>query len=515
MECARVYTAVARFNHWSRAAAWSAGVCEATVQNYVEGAWRPSSATETLPVVNPATGEELERVPLSPAADVDHAAQAAARAYPAWRRVPVTDRVQYLFKLKALLEEHFEDLARTITMEAGKTLTESRGEMRRAIENVEVAAAAPILIQGYNSEDIAAGIDEIMIRQPLGVCAVIAPFNFPGMIPFWFFPYAIAAGNTSIIKPSERVPLTMEKVFALLDSLRLPPGVMNLVNGGREAVDAILDHPLIRAVSFVGSSATALHVYSRAAAHGKRVQCQGGAKNPVVILPDADVASATDIVADSAFGCAGQRCLASSFAITVGEASRPFADGMLAGARARVTGYGLDDGVQMGPVITPESRARVEQLIDKAAREGATVTVDGRHPDVKYKKGNFVAPTILEDLPLTSDVAATEIFGPVLSIHRVDDIDAAINVVNSGRYGNQASLFTSSGASARKFRYEAEVGNVGINVGVAAPMAFFPFSGARESFFGDLHGQGRDAFEFFTQQKVVVERWPKAWSRKF
>ncbi|NUR56913.1 MAG: CoA-acylating methylmalonate-semialdehyde dehydrogenase [Acidobacteria bacterium] len=515
MECARVYTAVARFNHWSRAAAWSAGVCEATVQNYVEGAWRPSSATETLPVVNPATGEELERVPLSPAADVDHAAQAAARAYPAWRRVPVTDRVQYLFKLKALLEEHFEDLARTITMEAGKTLTESRGEMRRAIENVEVAAAAPILIQGYNSEDIAAGIDEIMIRQPLGVCAVIAPFNFPGMIPFWFFPYAIAAGNTSIIKPSERVPLTMEKVFALLDSLRLPPGVMNLVNGGREAVDAILDHPLIRAVSFVGSSATALHVYSRAAAHGKRVQCQGGAKNPVVILPDADVASATDIVADSAFGCAGQRCLASSFAITVGEASRPFADAMQARARARVTGYGLDDGVQMGPVITPESRARVEQLIDKAAREGATVTVDGRHPDVKYKKGNFVAPTILEDLPLTSDVAATEIFGPVLSIHRVDDIDAAINVVNSGRYGNQASLFTSSGASARKFRYEAEVGNVGINVGVAAPMAFFPFSGARESFFGDLHGQGRDAFEFFTQQKVVVERWPKAWSRKF
>ena len=515
MECARVYTAVARFNHWSRAAAWSAGVCEATVQNYVEGAWRPSSATETLPVVNPATGEELERVPLSPAADVDHAAQAAARAYPAWRRVPVTDRVQYLFKLKALLEEHFEDLARTITMEAGKTLTESRGEMRRAIENVEVAAAAPILIQGYNSEDIAAGIDEIMIRQPLGVCAVIAPFNFPGMIPFWFFPYAIAAGNTSIIKPSERVPLTMEKVFALLDSLRLPPGVMNLVNGGREAVDAILDHPLIRAVSFVGSSATALHVYSRAAAHGKRVQCQGGAKNPVVILPDADVASATDIVADSAFGCAGQRCLASSFAITVGEASRPFADAMQARARARGTGYGLDDGVQMGPVITPESRARVEQLIDKAAREGATVTVDGRHPDVKYKKGNFVAPTILEDLPLTSDVAATEIFGPVLSIHRVDDIDAAINVVNSGRYGNQASLFTSSGASARKFRYEAEVGNVGINVGVAAPMAFFPFSGARESFFGDLHGQGRDAFEFFTQQKVVVERWPKAWSRKF
>jgi len=485
------------------------------VENYVEGAWRPSTATETIPVMNPATGEELDRVPLSPAADIDAAARAAARAYPAWRRVPVTDRVQYLFKLKALLEQHFDDVARTITMEAGKTLAESRGEMRRAIENVEVACGAPIMIQGYNSEDIAAGIDEIMIRQPIGVCAVIAPFNFPGMIPFWFFPYAIAAGNTVLIKPSERVPLTMQKVFGLLDALELPRGVVNLVNGGREAVDAILDHPLIRTVSFVGSTSTALHVYSRGAAHGKRVQCQGGAKNPVVILPDADLAAASEIVADSAFGCAGQRCLASSFAITVADAAKPFAEAMQQRAKTRVTGYGLEEGVQMGPVITPESRARVEHLIDKAVREGARATVDGRNPDVKYKKGNFVAPTVLEDLPLASEVAATEIFGPVLSIHRANDIDEAIAVVNSGRYGNQASLFTSSGSSARKFRYEAEVGNVGINVGVAAPMAFFPFSGARESFFGDLHGQGRDAFEFFTQQKVVVERWPKAWSRKF
>jgi malonate-semialdehyde dehydrogenase (acetylating)/methylmalonate-semialdehyde dehydrogenase len=485
------------------------------VQNYVEGAWRASSATETLPVINPATGEELARVPLSPAADVDAAAQAAARAFPAWRRVPVTERVQYLFKLKALLDEQFDDISRTITMEAGKTLAESRGEMRRAIENVEVACGAPIMMQGYNSEDIAAGIDEIMIRQPVGVCAIIAPFNFPGMIPFWFFPYALATGNTVLIKPSERVPLTMQKVFALLERLQLPPGVVNLVNGGREAVNAILDHRSIRAVSFVGSSATALHVYSRAAAHGKRVQCQGGAKNPVVVLPDADLESASEIVADSAFGCAGQRCLASSFAVAVGDAAKPFAEAMQARARSRVTGYGLEDGVQMGPVITPESRARVEHLIEKAVREGARVTVDGRNPDVKHRNGNFVAPTILEDLPFESEVASTEIFGPVLSIHRAADIDEAIAVVNSGRYGNQASLFTSSGASARKFRYEAEVGNVGINVGVAAPMAFFPFSGARESFFGDLHGQGRDAFEFYTQQKVVVERWPKSWSRKF
>jgi len=430
--------------------------------------------------------------------------------------VPVTERIQYLFKLKGLLEDHFEDIARTITMECGKTLAESRGEMRRAIENVEVACGTPILIQGYNSEDIASGIDEVMIRQPLGVCAIIAPFNFPGMIPFWFLPYAMACGNSVLVKPSERVPLTMQKVFELLDALKLPPGVVNLVNGGREAVDAILDHPTIRAVSFVGSSAVARHVYSRGAAAGKRVQCQGGAKNPVVILPDADMTTTSEIVADSAFGCAGQRCLASSVAIAVGEAAAPFTDAMRDRASGRVTGYGLEEGVQMGPVITPESRKRIEGLIEKAVKDGARPVVDGRRPDIpKYGAGNFVRPTVLEGLPFESDVTRTEIFGPVLSIHKVADIDEAVKFVNTGAYGNQACLFTSSGASARKFRYEAEVGNIGINVGVAAPMAFFPFSGARESFFGDLHGQGRDAIEFFTQEKVVVERWPKDWSRKF
>ena len=486
------------------------------MHNYIEGQWRESSATEMLPVVNPATGEELDRTPLSPAEEIDRAAQAAARAFPQWRRVPVTERVQYLFRLKMLLDDHFEDLARTITMEAGKTLAESRGEMRRAIENVEVACGAPTLIQGYNSEDIAAGIDEMMIRQPLGVTAIIAPFNFPGMIPFWFLPYSIAAGNTVVIKPSERVPLTMQKVFTLLDSLKLPPGVVNLVNGGREAVNAILDHPIIRSVSFVGSSTTARHVYSRGAAAGKRVQCQGGAKNPVIVMPDADMSSASEIIADSAFGCAGQRCLASSFAVAVGDASRPFTDAIQQRAASRVTGYGLDDGVQMGPVISAESRSRIESLIERAVRDGARPVVDGRRPEIaKYGAGYFVRPTVLEGLPLESEVARTEIFGPVLSVHHAADIDEAISIVNSGAYGNQACLFTTSGASARKFRYEAEVGNVGINVGVAAPMAFFPFSGARESFFGDLHGQGRDAFEFFTQEKVVVERWPREWTRRF
>lgn len=486
------------------------------MENYIGGHWQRSSATESLPVINPATAEELDRTPLSPAAEIDQAVAAATKAFPAWRRVPVTARAQYLYKLKARLEDQFEDISRIVTLECGKTLAESRGEMRRAVENVEVAIGAPTLIQGYNSEDIAVGIDEIMIRQPLGVCAIIAPFNFPGMIPFWFLPYAVVCGNTVVIKPSERVPLTMQKVMEIIDSIKLPAGVVNLVNGGREAVNAILDHPHVRAVSFVGSSAVARHVYARGAVNGKRVQCQGGAKNPVVIMPDADMSGATEIVADSAFGCAGQRCLAASFAITVGDASTPFTQAIAEKAANRITGNGLEDAVQMGPVISPESVARIEGLIDRALSDGARTVVDGRHARIEgYSRGNFVKPTVIEGLPLESEVARTEIFGPVLSLHRVDTVEQAIDIVNQGAYGNQASIFTTSGASARKFRHEAEVGNVGINVGVAAPMAFFPFSGARESFYGDLHGQGRDAFEFFTQEKVVVERWPSAWSRRF
>ena len=466
--------------------------------------------------MNPATAEELGRVPLSPAIEIEEAVEAAAKAFPAWRRTPVLDRVQYLFKLKALLEDHFEEISRVVTMECGKTLAESRGEMRRALENVEMACAAPAMTQGYNSEDIASGIDEIMIRQPLGVCAIISPFNFPSMITFWFMPYALACGNTVIVKPSERVPLTMQKIFQLVETLGLPPGVLNLVHGGRDAVNAILDSKIVRAVSFVGSSATAQYVYARAAATGKRAQCQGGAKNPVILLPDADLKSSSNVIADSAFGCAGQRCLASSLAITVGEAAKPFMEAIEAKAAGRNTGYGLDPAVEMGPVITPESRARTESLIGQAIREGARAVVDGRNPQIpSFANGNFVRPTVLEGLPFASEITRTEIFGPVLSVHHVDTIDDAIAFVNTGRYGNQACLFTSNGASARKFRYEAEVGNVGINVGVAAPMAFFPFSGARDSFFGDLHGQGRDAFEFFTQEKVVVERWPKEWSRMF
>jgi malonate-semialdehyde dehydrogenase (acetylating)/methylmalonate-semialdehyde dehydrogenase len=424
--------------------------------------------------------------------------------------------VQYLFKMRDLLKANMDEIACAITNEAGKTFEEAKAEMVRAIENVEVAGGIPMLMKGEVSEDIAPGIDELMLRQSVGVCATIAPFNFPGMIPFWYLPYALATGNTYIVKPSERVPVTMQIIFRLIDQLGLPKGVINLVNGGKETVDAILDHPVIRAVTFVGSTAVAKYLYSRAAANGKRVQAQGGAKNPVVILPDADMGMAVRITADSAFGCAGQRCLATSLAITVGEARHHFNEMICDAAVSRTVGYGLDKDIQMGAVINAASKTRIEQLISVGVSEGASLPVDGRGTVIKgYENGFFVRPTILMDVKPGSEIWKTEIFGPVLSLMHVDTIEAAIALTNSHHYGNQASLFTSSGSAARKFRYEADAGNIGINIGVAAPMAFYPFSGWKESFFGDLHGQGMDAVEFFTQKKVVVERWPKEWSRKF
>lgn len=486
------------------------------IPNFIGGAWRAPEGGDYLPVFNPATGEALAEVPLTGAAEVDRAVEAAQEAFPEWRRTPVTERVQYLFRLKQLLEEHFDEIARGITLECGKTLEESKGELRRGIENVEVACGAPAMMQGYNSEDIARGIDETMIRQPLGVAAAVTPFNFPGMIPLWFLPYAVAFGNCIIVKPSERVPMTMQRIVSLIEAVQLPAGVVQLLNGDKPIVDAILDHPGVRAVSFVGSSPVAHYVYSRAASRGKRVQCQGGARNPIVILPDAEMEAAGRIVADSAFGCAGQRCLAGSLALTVGRARETFGEVIAGLARDRTVGFGLSEGVQMGPVISPQSKSRIESLIDKGTAEGARVQVDGRGVKVPgYNGGNFLGPTILQDVPPEGELAVTEVFGPVLSLVHCDRLDQAIEQINRGRYGNMACLFTSSGAAARKFRYEVEAGNIGINLGVAAPMAFFPFSGWKDSFFGDLHGQGWDAVEFYTEKKVVVERWPREWSRKF
>jgi malonate-semialdehyde dehydrogenase (acetylating)/methylmalonate-semialdehyde dehydrogenase len=482
----------------------------AQLPNYIGGQWRPAATSEHLAVVNPGTAEVLAQVPLSGAADVAQVVEAAAAAFPEWRRTPPEERVQYLFKLKRLLEEHWEEIARLLTVENGKTLAESRGEVRRAIENVEVACGIPTLMQGYSLEDAARGIDETLIRQPLGVVAAVTPFNFPVMIPLWFLPYALACGNTFILKPSEKVPLAIARVFQLIEQAGLPPGVVNLVHGAKAAVDALLDHPAVRAISFVGSSPVAGYVYSRAAASGKRVQCQGGAMNYAVILPDADPETTASMVSESAFGCAGQRCLAVAVAVTVGEAQRWFPEAIRAAASSIKVGYGLDEGVAMGPVITPQSKARIEALIGQGVSEGATLLLDGRGAEIPgYPQGNFVNPTLLDNLPPRSALMTTEIFGPVLSLMHALTLEAALEILKQCPYGNAASIFTGSGAAARKFRHEVPAGNVGINVGVAAPMAFFPFSGWKGSFFGALHAQGRDAVEFYTEKKVVIERWPK------
>ena len=487
---------------------------ETAALNCLGGAWHRGSLDEAAEVFNPATAEVLARVPMAGAAEVDAAVQAAAAAFPEWRRTPAQSRIQYLFRFRALLERHADEIARLTTQENGKTLAESRAELARGIENVEVACGIPTLMQGYNLEDVASGIDEIMIRQPLGVTAAITPFNFPAMIPLWFLPYAIACGNTFILKPSERVPLTARRLIELLHETGIPKGVVNMVVGGKAAVDALLHHPEVRAISFVGSTPVAKYVYAEGSAHGKRVQCQGGARNFVVIMPDADLEMAAKIVSDSAFGCAGQRCLAVASTLTVGDATKPFTQAITDLAHSIRVGNGLDENVQMGPVISSASKTRIEGLIAKGVSQGAKPVVDGRNA-AQSPQGAFLKPTILTGVDSGSDLAKTEIFGPVLTLGEAKDLDDAIAILARSAYGNQASIFTSSGKSARQFRYEAPAGNIGVNIGIAAPMAYFPFSGWRDSFLGVLHGQGRDGVEFYTDKKVVVERWPKEWSRKF
>jgi len=484
--------------------------------NYIGGTWRPSLAGESLPIRNPATNEVLATMPLSPAGEVDAAARSALNAFASWRSVPPGDRIQPLFRLKALLDANCKDIARVITQECGKTLAESEAELKRGIENVEVAAGIPSLMSGTVLENIASGIDEMMIRQPVGVVGVIAPFNFPAMIPLWFLPYAVACGNTVVLKPSERTPMTMNRILELMEQAGFPAGVVNLVHGGKDTVNAIVDHPNIRAISFVGSTPVARAVYARAAANGKRAQCQGGARNPVVVLPDADLDMASRITADSAFGCAGQRCLASSLAITVSDAAAPFSKRMAEAAEARRVGCGTEPGVEMGPVISAQSRERIEGLIAQAVSASANPMVDGRNARVAgYDSGFFLKPTVLTGVNASCDLSRAEVFGPVFSIMPADSLEQAIELINSQSFGNMACIFTSSGSAARQFRHEIRAGNIGVNLGVAAPMAYFPFSGWKDSFFGDLHAQGRDAIDFFTEKKVVAERWPSNWSRKF
>ena len=486
------------------------------LKNYINGQWIESKSSVFPDILNPATGQLLARVPAGSKDDVTYAAEKAHQAWSSWRNTPAMQRIQYLFKMKQILESHTDEIAEICTNECGKTFSESKAEITRAIENVEVACGIPKLLQSDFSEDIATGVDEFYIRQPLGVGACICPFNFPVMISFWFMPYAIACGNTYIVKPSEKVAMTMTRIFELFEDLKLPDGVLNMVVGGKETVDAILENPFIPAISFVGSTNVAKYIYQTGVANGKRVQAQGGAKNPVVVMPDADEETTVRIITDSAFGCAGQRCLAASIVLTVGKTSENFTKKIVAAAKERKTGNGMTKGVEMGPVITRESKVRIERLIQKGVEEGARLLLDGRGIKIEEgEDGNFVGPTIFDNVNIESEIYKTEIFGPVLSIINVDSLEDAIKLINQSRYGNSACIFTRSGAAARKFRRDTIAGNIGINIGIAAPMAFFPFSGWKESFFGDLHGQSLHAIEFYTQTKVVIERWHDEWTRKF
>ena len=476
------------------------------LDNYVGGRWVPSSATSFLDVHNPARGTVIARTPLSTAADVDAAVKAAAAAYPAWSETPPVVRARAMFRFKALLEDHAEAIARQVTTEHGKTLDEARGSVRRGIECVEVACGAPSLLMGYGLENISSGVDCQVMRQPIGVVAAIAPFNFPAMVPLWFLPFAVVCGNTFVLKPSEQVPTSQQIIWELLDTCDLPPGVVNMVHGGREVSEAICDHPGIRAVSFVGSTAVAKAVYERGTRAGKRVQALGGAKNFVVVMPDADLDLALPIITESFYGCAGERCLAGSVLLPVGPAHGEVRDRLVAAAQALKVGDGMEPGVEMGPVISAAHRDRVLGYVEKGVREGASLLVDGRTaklPDAGY----FVGPTVFDGVRPDMTIGHEEIFGPVATVAPVKDLDEAFRLMYAHPNANATSIFTSSGKSAREFARRATASMVGVNIGVAAPMAYFPFGGARDSFFGDLKVHGRDAFEFYTDKKVTISRW--------
>jgi malonate-semialdehyde dehydrogenase (acetylating)/methylmalonate-semialdehyde dehydrogenase len=469
------------------------------------GSERRRPDTKTLPVFNPATGEVIDQVPLSGPDEVDAAVRAAEHAYRSWSRTPVMERVRLMFRYKAVLEDHFEELAALVTLHHGKTLDESRGEVRRGIEVVDFACGAPTLLQGRTLREVSGGVDQDVYRYPIGVCAGIPPFNFPVMIPLWMFPLAVVAGNTYVLKPSERTPLGGALLAELFLEAGFPEGVLNVVHGAREVVEALLEHPGVRAISFVGSEPVARHVYRTAAANGKRVQALGGAKNHIVVMPDADVDLAVSSIMNSAFGNAGERCLAGSVAVVVGRAAGHMIDPLIESASKMVVGPGDEPGVQVGPLIRAEHRDRVAGHVDRALADGARLLVDGRKE--MQRAGFFLGPTILDHVTGDMAVGSEEIFGPVLSVARAATLDDAIEQANRMALGNMATIFTQSGRSAHEFRERVEAGMTGINVPIAQPFAFFPFSGWKASFFGDLHVHGTDGIEFFTRKKVVVTRW--------
>ncbi len=480
------------------------------LDNYIAGRWTPAQmATDVLDVINPASGEPLARVPLSGAADLDAAVKAARAALPEWRAVSAIGRARKMFALRERLLARSEDLARSVTLEMGKTIGDARAEVARMIEMVEAACAIPTTMQGRVLEDVSRNIDAETVRQPVGVCAAIVPFNFPAMVPFWFLPFAIACGNAFVLKPSEQVPLTQQIAFEELDRLDLPPGVVSLVNGGREIVEAILDHPGIDAVSFVGSAPVARLVYERAARAGKRVQALGGAKNHMVVMPDAVIEKTVEGILGSAFGAAGQRCMAGSVVVTVGDAHEQLMTPLVQATQALRVGSGIDEASDVGPVISCPARDRIAGAVQQGVDEGAKLVVDGRGISGSGidPRGAFLGPTILDDVTPDMAIAREEVFGPVLTVIRAESLDQAIEIVNSSRFGNGTSIFTESGASVRRYRHEVEAGMIGVNIGVAAPVAFFPFSGWKDSFLGDLHAHGTDAVDFFTRKKTITSRY--------
>ncbi len=460
------------------------------------------TAATTHPITNPATGEVIGEILFATPEEVDRVVRAAHEAYLKWRDVPVVDRVQLLYRYKTLLEKHADPLARILTSENGKTLDDARAEVRRGIQMVEVACGMPSLMMGDSLNDVASGIDCKTIRQPFGVCVGITPFNFPAMVPMWMFPFALACGNAFILKPSEKVPLTANRALELLNEAGLPAGLMHVVHGDKTAVDALLHHPLVRAISFVGSTPVAKYIYATAAAEGKRVQALGGAKNHVVVMADADMPKTVEAIIGSAFGAAGERCLANSVLVPVGDAAGPLLDLLVARTKSMAVGDGTRDGVEMGPLITSDHARRVAGYIDKGVAEGAVPLCDGRGCS-----GCFLGPTIFDQVTPEMTIAREEIFGPVLSVIRVPTLNDAIELVNRSAFGNATSIFTGSGKAAREYSSRIEAGMVGVNIGVAAPMAFFPFAGWKNSFFGDLHAHGKDAVSFYTEQKVIMSRW--------
>jgi malonate-semialdehyde dehydrogenase (acetylating)/methylmalonate-semialdehyde dehydrogenase len=479
------------------------------MKNYINGEWVSSESSTLGDVWCPATGEKVAEVPYSTASELDRAVEAAKAAFPEWRHTPPLTRARYLFRLKDLFEENFEDIARVLVTEEGKTIDESRGEVRRMIENLEHATGVTTIMTGYSMEDIADDIDCNAERMPMGVFGCIAPFNFPAMVPFWFLPYAIVTGNTYIVKPSEQVPMTQTRIFEIIDDdLNLPEGVLNMVHGSRDVVNAMLVNPNVEGISFVGQTRTARYIYKMCGETGKRVQALGGAKNCVVVMPDADLDQGMPSLITSFYGCAGERCLSGAILVAVGDVYDELKEKFVAAAKSLRVGNGMDAMTQMGPVISAAHKERVLGYIEKGLDEGAKLILDGRGIQVEgHPNGFFIGPTVFDRVTPDMTIAKEEIFGPVVPITRVEDLEEAIELVNSRGFANAACLYTSSGKTAREFKHHVEPSMIGINIGIAAPMSYFPFGGAGDSFFGDLKGHGREIFQFFTDTKVVISRW--------